>query len=129
MQDEPPAKRRQVLQETTIGTPVDGEVDTVAENDIVGAEVYGSSPTTTATVTDGASITSKPTPALATAATEVARDTKNNVKKKELDKDSGEADRTSKDYYFDSYAHHAIHEEMLKDYRGLVKLNNLFTLA
>ena len=25
------------------------------------------------------------------------------------------ADRTSKDYYFDSYAHHAIHEEMLKD--------------
>jgi protein arginine N-methyltransferase 1 len=24
-------------------------------------------------------------------------------------------DRTSKDYYFDSYAHHAIHEEMLKD--------------
>jgi len=25
-------------------------------------------------------------------------------------------DRTSKDYYFDSYAHHAIHEEMLKDH-------------
>ena len=24
-------------------------------------------------------------------------------------------ERTSKDYYFDSYAHHAIHEEMLKD--------------
>jgi protein arginine N-methyltransferase 1 len=24
-------------------------------------------------------------------------------------------DRTSKDYYFDSYAHHGIHEEMLKD--------------
>ena len=24
-------------------------------------------------------------------------------------------DPTSKDYYFDSYAHHAIHEEMLKD--------------
>jgi hypothetical protein len=24
-------------------------------------------------------------------------------------------DRTSQDYYFDSYAHHAIHEEMLKD--------------
>jgi hypothetical protein len=24
-------------------------------------------------------------------------------------------DRTSKDYYFDSYSHHAIHEEMLKD--------------
>ncbi|VEU39817.1 unnamed protein product [Pseudo-nitzschia multistriata] len=29
--------------------------------------------------------------------------------------DKGEPDRTSKDYYFDSYAHHAIHEEMLKD--------------
>lgn len=26
-----------------------------------------------------------------------------------------EEDHTSKDYYFDSYAHHAIHEEMLKD--------------
>lgn len=24
-------------------------------------------------------------------------------------------DKTSKDYYFDSYSHHAIHEEMLKD--------------
>jgi hypothetical protein len=29
---------------------------------------------------------------------------------------SAESDeRTSKDYYFDSYSHHAIHEEMLKD--------------
>jgi hypothetical protein len=28
---------------------------------------------------------------------------------------SADDDRTSKDYYFDSYAHHAIHEEMLKD--------------
>lgn len=27
----------------------------------------------------------------------------------------GDDNRTSKDYYFDSYAHHAIHEEMLKD--------------
>lgn len=26
-----------------------------------------------------------------------------------------EEDKTSSDYYFDSYAHHAIHEEMLKD--------------
>lgn len=34
------------------------------------------------------------------------------------DDDCSEGDvdgRTSKDYYFDSYAHHAIHEEMLKD--------------
>jgi hypothetical protein len=29
--------------------------------------------------------------------------------------DGGTDERTSKDYYFDSYAHHAIHEEMLKD--------------
>lgn len=28
---------------------------------------------------------------------------------------SADDERTSKDYYFDSYAHHAIHEEMLKD--------------
>ena len=27
----------------------------------------------------------------------------------------GGDDRTSRDYYFDSYAHHGIHEEMLKD--------------
>jgi hypothetical protein len=27
----------------------------------------------------------------------------------------GSDERTSRDYYFDSYAHHAIHEEMLKD--------------
>jgi tRNA/tmRNA/rRNA uracil-C5-methylase (TrmA/RlmC/RlmD family) len=31
------------------------------------------------------------------------------------EEEEDEADRTSKDYYFDSYAHHAIHEEMLKD--------------
>ncbi|MGK3750610.1 MAG: hypothetical protein ACI8RD_002910 [Bacillariaceae sp.] len=35
--------------------------------------------------------------------------------KEDEDEDEDEADRTSKDYYFDSYAHHAIHEEMLKD--------------
>jgi hypothetical protein len=29
--------------------------------------------------------------------------------------EENEVDRTSQDYYFDSYAHHAIHEEMLKD--------------
>lgn len=27
----------------------------------------------------------------------------------------GQDDRTSRDYYFDSYGHHGIHEEMLKD--------------
>ena len=30
-------------------------------------------------------------------------------------KEEASDDRTSKDYYFDSYAHHGIHEEMLKD--------------
>lgn len=39
------------------------------------------------------------------------------------------AEMTSKDYYFDSYAHHGIHEEMLKDqvrtsaYRDAIELN------
>lgn len=32
-----------------------------------------------------------------------------------LKEEAQEDNRTSKDYYFDSYAHHAIHEEMLKD--------------
>ena len=32
-----------------------------------------------------------------------------------LDKKEGIADLTAKDYYFDSYAHFGIHEEMLKD--------------
>mmetsp|Transcript_7442 Transcript_7442/g.15992 ORF Transcript_7442/g.15992 Transcript_7442/m.15992 type:complete len:457 (-) Transcript_7442:224-1594(-) len=48
--------------------------------------------------------------------TKAANDNGSNKKgKQNPDKDNGEADRTSKDYYFDSYAHHAIHEEMLKD--------------
>jgi protein arginine N-methyltransferase 1 len=34
---------------------------------------------------------------------------------KQEEVDVSAEDRTSKDYYFDSYAHHAIHEEMLKD--------------
>ena len=44
-----------------------------------------------------------------------------NAPKQEKDKEAkgtegvSTDDRTSKDYYFDSYAHHAIHEEMLKD--------------
>jgi len=36
-------------------------------------------------------------------------------KKETKVEEEAEVDRTSKDYYFDSYAHHAIHEEMLKD--------------
>ena len=41
-------------------------------------------------------------------------DTKEDTQK-ESEKENDNMDRTSKDYYFDSYAHHAIHEEMLKD--------------
>jgi len=41
------------------------------------------------------------------------------AKKKDNPDSDNEGDdddnRTSKDYYFDSYSHHAIHEEMLKD--------------
>jgi protein arginine N-methyltransferase 1 len=31
------------------------------------------------------------------------------------DEEENHVNRTSKDYYFDSYSHHGIHEEMLKD--------------
>ena len=41
-------------------------------------------------------------------------DAKTDSRPKE-DKEEGVDETTSKDYYFDSYAHHAIHEEMLKD--------------
>jgi type I protein arginine methyltransferase len=47
---------------------------------------------------------------------------------------SSDDDRTSNDYYFDSYAHHAIHEEMLKDevrtrtyQRAITENRHLFT--
>ena len=38
-----------------------------------------------------------------------------NAKKEEEPSTPKKDDHTSRDYYFDSYAHHAIHEEMLKD--------------
>jgi hypothetical protein len=38
-----------------------------------------------------------------------------NVSADENNNNSAADERTSKDYYFDSYAHHGIHEEMLKD--------------
>lgn len=31
---------------------------------------------------------------------------------------------TSKDYYFDSYAHHGIHEEMIKDGKSIGELSD-----
>ena len=39
------------------------------------------------------------------------------IKEKKLENLTGE-EMTSKDYYFDSYAHFGIHEEMLKDEVG-----------
>jgi hypothetical protein len=42
-------------------------------------------------------------------------DTESHPKEAEDDSEEDVDGRTSKDYYFDSYAHHAIHEEMLKD--------------
>lgn len=46
---------------------------------------------------------------------EVATAQTGRFKSKQGDDNVSTEDRTSKDYYFDSYAHHAIHEEMLKD--------------
>mmetsp|Transcript_8214 Transcript_8214/g.15913 ORF Transcript_8214/g.15913 Transcript_8214/m.15913 type:complete len:430 (-) Transcript_8214:102-1391(-) len=54
--------------------------------------------------TDPTSITTAPAPGDA-----------NSESKHKDDKEAGVDESTSKDYYFDSYAHHAIHEEMLKD--------------
>jgi protein arginine N-methyltransferase 1 len=87
-----------------------------AENDM-GVEVDGSSLATaiTAADADSASMPTKETPTSAKVAIEVIGDSNNNKTRKETEKESAQADRTSKDYYFDSYAHHAIHEEMLKD--------------
>mmetsp|Transcript_27817 Transcript_27817/g.76571 ORF Transcript_27817/g.76571 Transcript_27817/m.76571 type:complete len:437 (+) Transcript_27817:273-1583(+) len=54
----------------------------------------------------------QPPPSAAAAA--AAGNQKDDASAKKAPKESD--DRTSQDYYFDSYAHHAIHEEMLKDH-------------
>ena len=46
---------------------------------------------------------------------EKAFDSTNDKTKAAKDSEDDDDGRTSKDYYFDSYSHHAIHEEMLKD--------------
>ena len=43
------------------------------------------------------------------------RQKKDDSRKDDSTDSSGNDERTSKDYYFDSYSHHGIHEEMLKD--------------
>ena len=70
-------------------------------------------------------MTPTPTPVEAPPPTTTNKDscTDSKIEEKEIkveeepkeEEEEEEADRTSKDYYFDSYAHHAIHEEMLKD--------------
>lgn len=57
---------------------------------------------------------------------EVAPVINNSVEK--MDKDDVPADEmTSRDYYFDSYAHFGIHEEMLKDeVRTLTYRNSMY---
>eukprot|EP00531_Pseudo-nitzschia_arenysensis_P007250 CAMPEP_0116145598 /NCGR_PEP_ID=MMETSP0329-20121206/16687_1 /TAXON_ID=697910 /ORGANISM="Pseudo-nitzschia arenysensis, Strain B593" /LENGTH=448 /DNA_ID=CAMNT_0003641231 /DNA_START=42 /DNA_END=1388 /DNA_ORIENTATION=- len=143
MKDEPPAKRRQVLSEPMIGTPIDGKVDSVDESSekihqCSSSSSFPSIPVSSSNEENASTPVSVPT----TETTEAKRgggaengskgakvegnshietdtstptETKNDVKEKKSEKETSQADRTSKDYYFDSYAHHAIHEEMLKD--------------
>lgn len=143
MKDEPPAKRRQVLSDPMIGTPIDGKVDSVDESSEKIHQCSSSSSSTSIPVSfcnEEASSTRVSVPSTETteakirAAVENGKrakvkgngdietyastgptETKIDAKAKEPGKESSHADRTSKDYYFDSYAHHAIHEEMLKD--------------
>lgn len=99
MKDEPTAKRRQIILKTAVGNQ-DDNVSAVVEADTSSIEHHqqqslsSSSPTITKESTPHGDDSKKET----------------NVEEAEV-----EVDRTSKDYYFDSYAHHAIHEEMLKD--------------
>lgn len=58
--------------------------------------------------------------------TAVIKDLVNNVDKNGK-KDVGVDEMTSRDYYFDSYAHFGIHEEMLKDeVRTLTYRNSMY---
>ena len=111
MQDEPPTKKRHVLEETTIDDPIDKTTKTpIATQD----GVNGSSSTTHVVDSGNASKSQSETPPSSKIAVEDAGESED-ARKIELEKEADHMDRTSKDYYFDSYAHHAIHEEMLKD--------------
>lgn len=104
MTDEPPAKKKQLLNK--VGTVVNHNGKSAVDgiNVKVNFPVLGE----VEAVVDRDSNT-----------VETEKSTPNPVESKksfqsEDDRDKN-LDRTSKDYYFDSYAHHAIHEEMLKD--------------
>ena len=63
---------------------------------------------------------------MAMSPTEVPTENGVSVKDKKLE-DLSSAEMTSKDYYFDSYAHFGIHEEMLKDeVRTLTYRNSMY---
>ncbi|KAG7357320.1 50S ribosomal protein L11 methylase [Nitzschia inconspicua] len=104
--EEPPAKRRQ------LSSCDEGESQHLRRPPLRAAVVEeGQSPSTTEelTVQSGKSLTGE----------EITCNSNNdnNIEAVDLSvvSSDGTDDRTSKDYYFDSYAHHAIHEEMLKD--------------
>mmetsp|Transcript_51933 Transcript_51933/g.52908 ORF Transcript_51933/g.52908 Transcript_51933/m.52908 type:complete len:449 (+) Transcript_51933:44-1390(+) len=143
MKDEPTAKRRQIILKTAVGNQ-DNNVSTIVETDSSSIEhqqqqsLSSSSPTITKESMEGKVI---PTPhgdndnlpttnviahktnasitnmTKQETATKIFNNSSSDSKKGTNVEEEAEAevDRTSKDYYFDSYAHHAIHEEMLKD--------------
>ena len=140
MKDEPPAKRRQILSKAAaIGDhPVMTGIETTetastsspaVESTMTKESTEGTALISTLSDTEDANntenitnqtsttTTTTPTPleAPTTSTTTNKKREEKEVEVEEEPKEEEVADRTSKDYYFDSYAHHAIHEEMLKD--------------
>ena len=91
--------------EVTVLIPAPGDTEDANNTE----NITNQTSTTTTTTT--------PTPleAPTTSTTTNEKREEKEVEVEEEPKEEEVADRTSKDYYFDSYAHHAIHEEMLKD--------------
>ena len=144
MKDEPPAKRRQILSKAAaIGDhPVMTGIETTETASTSSPSTPAVESTMTKESTEGTAListlgdtedanntenmtnqtsttttTTTPTPVEAptTSTTTNKKREEKEVEVEEEPKEEEVADRTSKDYYFDSYAHHAIHEEMLKD--------------
>ena len=145
MKDEPPAKRRQILSkaaaigdhpvmtgiETTetasTSSPSTPAVESTMTKESTEVTVLIPAPGDTEDANNTANMinqTMTPTPTQVEAppppTTNKDSCTDSKIEEKEIKveeepKEEEVADRTSKDYYFDSYAHHAIHEEMLKD--------------
>ena len=144
MKDEPPAKRRQILSkaaaigdhpvmtgiETTETASTSSPSTPAVESTMTKESTEGTALISTLSDTEDANntenitnqtstttTTTTPTPVEAptTSTTTNKKREEKEVEVEEEPKEEEVADRTSKDYYFDSYAHHAIHEEMLKD--------------